>query len=296
MKSRIAGVVLVLAAGCGPPRPIPLFDSRVPYEPLRAKLAASGGDATRILRPRRAADLAPLQSGKRYKFVVPADGSLAIAPLPVDAPSNEYVHPVLGEGGPVRTAGNIRVDREGDTIARLVVDQESKAYCPTADSLAAAFEALSRLGIAGDRLRVENRPPACVGAAPPPTPPARYGALMAEVGSRFERMGRAVRGGRFELAEFERGELEEVFEDDLPRAEPPRESAGVDLAGAAQAFTSTDLPALKAAIAARSPAAMQRAYANAAATCNGCHRASGHAFIEVPVQPGLAIPRLDPIR
>jgi hypothetical protein len=88
---------------------------------------------------------------------------------------------------------------------------------------------------------------------------------MAQVGSRFERMGRAARAERFELAKFERGELEEVFEEALPRAEAPRESAGVDLAGAAQAFTTTDLPELKAAIAAKSPAAIERAYASAAA-------------------------------
>jgi hypothetical protein len=171
----IAALTLAsVALGCsGPPRAVPLFDSRVPFEPLAAKLRASGGDPARILRPRQAADLAALASGKRYKFVVGPDSMLVIAPLPVDAVPNEYVHPVLGGGGPVRTAGTLRLDREGESLVRVVVDQDSKAYCPTGESLSAALDALVRLGVPADRLRVDNRPPACVGEAPSePGPPA----------------------------------------------------------------------------------------------------------------------------
>jgi hypothetical protein len=286
----------VLAAACsGEHTPAALFESRVAYEPLLAKLKASGGDVSRALRPRQAGELAALADGKRYKFVVRADGVLAIAPLPADVPANEYVHPILGEGGAVLAAGNIRVEHEGNAIARVVVDQDSKAYCPTGESLAAALVALSRLGIAAERLRAENRPPACAGAEPAAPEGPRYGALMAEVGTRFERMGRAARAGRFELAEFERGEIEEVFEEDLPKAEPPRESAGVNLAGVAQAFAQTNLPDLKKAIEARDLAALKHAYGLAAETCNGCHRASGHAFVEIPAEPGQPVPRLDPL-
>lgn len=283
----------LVAVACSHP-PAPLFDSRVPYEPLQKKLAASGGDASRILRPRRAGDLDALASGKSYKYVVGPAGAIAIAPLPADAPGNEYVHPILAAGGPVRTAGNLRVTREGPRLVGIAVDQGSKAYCPTGASLQAALEALARIGVPADSLRVENRPPLCAGEKPPDEG-ARYGALMAEVGSRFERMGRAELARRYELAEFERGELEEVFEEDLPRAEPPRESAGVDLAGVAQAFQQTNLPELKASLAARDPAAFREAFSKAALTCNGCHRASGHPFVEVPTGPGLAIPRLDPV-
>jgi len=146
-----------------------------------------------------------------------------------------------------------------------------------------------------ERLRVENRPPACVGAEPEERPGARYGALMAEVGLRFERLGRAAVARRFDLAEFERGEIEEVFEEDLPKAEPPRESAGVNLAGVADAFRQTNLPDLKSALEAKDTAALGAAYSRAAETCNGCHRASGHAFIEIPGVPGRPVPRLDPI-
>jgi mono/diheme cytochrome c family protein len=296
MKRSILLLVGVAAACSGRPQALVLFDSRVAYEPLATKLKTSGGDPARIVRPRRVADLAALEPGKRYKFVVGPDGTLAIAPLPADAPSNEYVHPVLGAGGPVRTAGNIRIDREGERVVRVVVDQDSKSYCPTAGSLSLALEALSHLGIPGDRLRVENRPPACVDAEPAPAGGPRYGALMAEVGTRFERMARAAQARRFELAEFERGEIEEIFEEDLPKAEPPRESAGVNLAGVAQAFAQTNLPDLKKAIESKDPSAIKRAYALASETCNGCHRTSGHAFIEIPGQPGQPVPRLDPLK
>lgn len=158
-------LALLLAGGCTAPRPVQfLFDSRVPLEPLRAKLKESAGDPARILRPKAGPDLESLESGRRYKFVVARDGRLAIAPLPADAPSNEYVHPVLAAGGPVRTAGGLRIERDGTALRRVTVDQDSKAYCPTAASLEAALTALGGLGAPADRLRVENRPPTC--AAP----------------------------------------------------------------------------------------------------------------------------------
>jgi hypothetical protein len=118
---------------------------------------------------------------------------------------------------------------------------------------------------------------------------------MAEVGLRFERLGRAAVARRFDLAQFERGEIEEVFEEDLPKAEPPRESAGINLAGVADAFRQTNLPDLKTALEARDVTAVKAAYARAAETCNGCHRASGHVFVEIPKLPGQPVPRLDPV-
>jgi hypothetical protein len=64
----------------------------------------------------------------------------------------------------------------------------------------------------------------------------------------------------------------------------------------AGAFRQTNLPDLLSAVRARDVRAFGAAYARAAETCNGCHRASGHEFIEVPTLPGAAIPRLDPVR
>jgi len=122
--------------------------SRVAYEPLLAKLKASGGSLERVVHVKQASDLDKLESGKRYKFVVDAHGQLAVAPLPADAPNNEYVHPILAGGGPVRTAGGIRVERAGGKLERIVVDQDSKSYCPGAGSLQEAVRALTALGIA----------------------------------------------------------------------------------------------------------------------------------------------------
>jgi len=144
-------------AGCA----APLFPSRVDLAPLQAKLTASGGDRARILRPSSWEDLTALEVGRRYKLVVARDGRLAIAPLPADAPDNAYVHPILGDGRPVRTAGAI-TRRPNDTFE---VDQDSKSYCPTYASLDAAVEALVRLGVPRARITRSDRPPACV--APP---------------------------------------------------------------------------------------------------------------------------------
>jgi cytochrome c556 len=302
LKGRDAALSLLVMSftiACGRPvPPAPLFESRVAFDPLIAKLRSSGGDPGRILRPASSAELvARLESGSRYKFVIRPDGRFAVAPLPADAPSNEYVHPVLADGAPVLTAGGLRVEHDGQRVNKVVVDQDSKAYCPTAASLGVALAELARLGVPADRLRVENRPPDCAGTAQARAPAAvgaRYGALMVEVGRRFELLGKAARSGRFDLAQFELEEIQELFEEDLPGAEPPRESAGVDLAGIAQAFQQTHLPELKAALAAKDLARLRAVFGRTAQTCNGCHKASGHPFVEIPLEPGDAVPRVDP--
>ena len=145
-------------AGCGPT----LYTSRVPAAPLLAKLTASGGDPSRILHPRSAADLAPLDAGHRYRFVVLGDGTLAVAPLPQDAQGNEYVHPVLAAGAPVLTAGFLHLERTGDELRAISVDQDSKSFCPPFASLAAARAALAALGVASDKIQLENHPPECI--------------------------------------------------------------------------------------------------------------------------------------
>jgi mono/diheme cytochrome c family protein len=288
-------IVLTACRASSPGPPPPLFDCRVAVEPLLAKLKASGGDPGRILRPRSSADLLSLTSGKRYKFATLRDGRLAIAPLPADAEANEYVHPVLSGGAPVRTAGGLRVDHDGSSLRKVTVDQDSRAYCPTAASLSAALIELARMGVPEEIVRVENRPPAC-GATPAPESGPRYVELMSEVGRRFEFAGRSMRAGRLALAAYELEELQEIFDDDLPKAAPPRVTGGADLPGVAAAFRQTNLPELLAAVRARDARAFGAAYARAAETCNGCHRASGHEFIEVPTLPGAAVPRLDPLR
>jgi len=126
------------------------------------------------------------------------------------------------------------------------------------------------------------------------TEPLRYGALMSEVGRRFELLGRAGAARRWELAAFELHELEEVFED-LPKAKRPETTGGVNLRGIEQAFTGTHPAEIKAALDARDAMAFTTAFGRAAATCNGCHQATGHRFIEIPGEPGAGIPKLDPV-
>ncbi len=137
------------------------FASRVAYPPLVDKLKASGGDVARVLHPRSVRELVALDSGKRYKFAVTADGQLAIAPMPAEAQHNEYVHPILAGGAPVLTAGGIAVEHGGGKIGSVTLDQDSKSYCPTLASLAAAERALERIGVPAASIRRRDQPPRC---------------------------------------------------------------------------------------------------------------------------------------
>jgi hypothetical protein len=152
--------IILLAASVAHAKPAE-FASRVQYEPLLAKLQSSGGSLERVLRVERAAQLDALESGRRYKFAVEKNGRLAIAPLRADAPNNEYVHPILARGAPVLTAGGIRIDRSDGKLTRVVLDQDSKSYCPTLESLATAARALEALGILPSLISREDRPPKC---------------------------------------------------------------------------------------------------------------------------------------
>lgn len=131
--------------------------------------------------------------------------------------------------------------------------------------------------------------------AGPTAPARRYGDAMSEVGRRFELAGRAATAGRFELARFEIGEIDEIFDDDLPRAEPPKVGANVDLAGLAKTFGQTNLRALDRAAESRDRAAFAAAFQSAATACNGCHAVTSHGFIEIPSELGTTVPRLDPL-
>jgi len=135
----------------------------------------------------------------------------------------------------------------------------------------------------------------CTRASPAVEARPRYGAVMSEVGQRFERAGRAATGGRFELAAFEAGELDELFREDLPRADLPKEGSSSALAAESDAFVKAYPARLKTAAAARDLAAFSNAFRDAALACNACHQASGHGFIEIPTVPGKPVPNLDPV-
>ena len=118
---------------------------------------------------------------------------------------------------------------------------------------------------------------------------------MAQVARRFELAGRAANANRFELAAFEAGEIEELFESDVPNAELPKEGPTAHIPQLAKAFLEANAPELVKAAAAKDAAAFTAAFARAAAACNACHQASAKAFIVVPAEPGKGVPDLDPV-
>jgi hypothetical protein len=130
-----------------------------------------------------------------------------------------------------------------------------------------------------------------------PTPERRVGlgAVMAEISRRFEVAGRAARANRFELAEFEAGEIEELFASDVPAAELPKEGPVAHIPAMAKAFLDTSARDLKRAAAAKDGVAFAAAFERAAVACNGCHQASAKAFIQVPTEPGKPVPNVDPL-
>jgi hypothetical protein len=120
-----------------------------------------------------------------------------------------------------------------------------------------------------------------------------FGDIMFEVGRRFERAGRAVAAGRWELAQYDLGEIDEMFAD-IPTAVMP-EDVTIDLKPIAKAFADTHPAELKRAIAARDRAAFEASFTRAAGTCNGCHQAARRAFIEVPTKIGVAVPVVETV-
>jgi len=125
-------------------------------------------------------------------------------------------------------------------------------------------------------------------------PRMSLGNVMVQVARRFEIAGRAANANRFELSEFEAGEIEELFETDVPAAELPKEGPTAHIPAMAKAFLEAGVPPLKSAAAAKDRAAFAAAFQRAATLCNACHQASAKGFIQVPSEPGKGVPDLDP--
>jgi cytochrome c553 len=117
---------------------------------------------------------------------------------------------------------------------------------------------------------------------------------MVDVGRHFETCGRAAIANRFEFAEFEAGELEDLFRDSVSGAKLPGEGPVAHIPALAQAFAAAYPPDLARAAHAHDAKAFAEAFARAANACNGCHEASAKGFIEVPSRPGQKVPDLDP--
>jgi len=125
-------------------------------------------------------------------------------------------------------------------------------------------------------------------------PRMSLGNVMVQVARRFEIAGRAANANRFEMSEFEAGEIEELFETDVPAAELPKEGPTAHIPAMAKAFLEAGVPPLKSAAAAKDRAAFAAAFQRAATLCNACHQASAKGFIQVPSEPGKGVPDLDP--
>jgi hypothetical protein len=110
---------------------------------------------------RSADDLAPLQPGTAYKYVVDAAGTLLVAPQPASTPGNPIHHPVLGRGAPVRAGGYLTVEHTGTTVTKVIVDQDTKGYCATFPSLNATRAALLHAGVPATAIQLADRPPGC---------------------------------------------------------------------------------------------------------------------------------------
>jgi hypothetical protein len=136
--------------------------------------------------------------------------------------------------------------------------------------------------------------------ASPPLPEQKadapgLGEVMVTVGRRFEMAGRAALANRWELAEFEAGELGELFESDVPHASLPKEGPTAQIPAMAKAFLESAPPDLAKAATSRDVAAFSAAFERAAAQCNACHASAEKAFIQVPTVPGRAVPVIDPL-
>jgi hypothetical protein len=121
------------------------------------------------------------------------------------------------------------------------------------------------------------------------------GEVMVQVGRRFEMAGRAAAANRFELAEFEAGELGELFENDVPHASLPKEGPTAQIPAMAKAFLESIPPELTRAAASKDRAVFATAFQHAASMCNACHVSAAKGFIQVPSVPGQSVPLLDPL-
>ncbi len=298
-------VLVAVAAGCEERSgttepPAYLFDPRTPLEPELEKLKAAGDDPTKVHRPASAEDLQRLlEPGKRYPYVVLPNGTLAIAPKSTDAAGNFWTHGILANGGAVKSAGHVRIERTGDKLSKVIVDSESDVYCPTNESLRSTLAALAALKVPNDLMRVDNRPSDChrpkekepkatLAAARP-----SFGTVMLSVAKRFETIGRAHKAKKADLATYALEELEESFVNEIPATQPPPLPPGVILKPFVEAMTKTAIPELRKALEAKDPKAIDAAFASMAKTCNACHTSTGRPFIEVPETPGAAVPKVD---
>lgn len=302
--SPCALALLLALSGCEQPAPPQepgyLFDSRVPLDPELEKLKKAGDDPSKANRVAGINDLVnKLEPGKRYEYVVMPNGAIVLAPKSVDMPGNFWSHPILANGGAVRAAGHMRIEKNGGTLSKVIVDAESESYCPSPESLRATLTSLSTLKVPVDTLRVESRMADCwkketKAAASAPVSRQSFGTVMLSVARRFEVLGRAHKAKRNDLALYQLEEIEETFKNEVPATPLPPLPPGVSIAPFLETMTGFNIGDLRKALESKDPKAIATAYESMSKTCNGCHQAAVRAYIEVPSTPGELVPKLDP--
>ncbi len=131
---------------------------------------------------------------------------------------------------------------------------------------------------------------ACAATPRVVAPQRRLGDAMNEAGMRFNRVGRAVLAGRWELASYDLDELKEIFEEDLAQSSWHGKP---ELSQLAHRFRSENITALSAALHAHDRDASTRAVAGAARACNECHKKAEMEYIEISEKLGEQTPVVD---
>ena len=128
--SPIALLLLAALAGCenDKPREDPayLFESRVALDPLLEALKKAGDDPRTVLRPASPTDLGKLlEPGKRYDYGVMPNNAVVIAPKSVETAGNFWSHPILANGGAVKSAGQDVAEGLKDSAQQAVQEVKS---------------------------------------------------------------------------------------------------------------------------------------------------------------------------
>lgn len=103
------------------------------------------------------------------------------------------------------------------------------------------------------------------------------GTIMTEYGNRFVDVYYAAHGGNWGLAQFQLKEMTEIQE--------VGETTRPEHASSLKAFEDGYLKPLEKAVANKDWKTFQRRYQDTVSGCNGCHAATGHAFIHFRLPP-----------
>jgi hypothetical protein len=119
------------------------------------------------------------------------------------------------------------------------------------------------------------------------------GGVMTRVQLHFAKLYFAVEARNWDLAKFERQELEENLG---AAAEVRPEERGVGIAGVIEAFKNTQLTAMREAIDVKDRTLFREAYRDSMVVCNTCHQTTGRPFIHIilPTNPPVSNQQWEP--